>query len=121
PGDRRPVPDIINMHSVKNRFLMRVKNLTPGLFRRYSLPMTGRGLLVAGGCLFYEPVSALACWHVARCLPRALRQRRIIMSRRRTPDASLVLWFSLPSAPQAPPPFSRGLESAVSYGVTEPR
>src|SRR5271157_943509 len=35
PGSRRAVPAIINMHSVKNRFLMRIKNATPDLYRRF--------------------------------------------------------------------------------------
>ena len=29
PGNRRALPSVINMHSVKNRFLMRLKNMTP--------------------------------------------------------------------------------------------
>ena len=28
PGNRRALPPVINMHSVKNRFLMRMKNMT---------------------------------------------------------------------------------------------
>jgi GT2 family glycosyltransferase len=28
PGNRRALPPVINMHSVKNRFLMRIKNMT---------------------------------------------------------------------------------------------
>ena len=31
PGNRRGLPPVINMHSVKNRFLMRIKNVTPAL------------------------------------------------------------------------------------------
>src|SRR5271165_4499697 len=54
PGDRRAVPGVLNMHSVKNRFLMRIKNATGGLFRRFWLPMLMRDLLVVGGCLFWE-------------------------------------------------------------------
>ena len=34
PGNRRALPSAINMHSVKNRFLMRLKNMTPDLYRR---------------------------------------------------------------------------------------
>src|SRR5438093_615075 len=37
PGNRLAVPAAINMHSVKNRFLMRIKNMTPDLYRRYWL------------------------------------------------------------------------------------
>ena len=94
PGNRRTVPGAINMHSVKNRFLMRIKNASPGLYRRYWLPMTLRDLVVIGGALFAEPASLPAFWHLARCLPGALRARRTIMARRRIDDASLAAWFS---------------------------
>ena len=94
PGNRHAVPAAINMHSVKNRFLMRIKNTTPDLYRRYWLSMTLRDLLVVGGTMFWEPTSLPAFWHVLRCLPRALRQRRAIMARRRMSDAELAPWFS---------------------------
>ena len=51
PGERRSITPAINMHSVKNRFLMRIKNATPGLYRRCWLPMTARDLTVIAGCL----------------------------------------------------------------------
>lgn len=100
-GNRHEVPAVINMHSVKNRFLMRVKNMTGGLYRRYWLPATARDLLVLGGCLLWEPSSLPAFWHIARCLPAALRKRRSIMQRRRVSDAELARWFS--SEPCAQP------------------
>ena len=46
PLNRNSAPALVNMHSVKNRFLMRIKNATPGLYRRYWLPMTIRDLVV---------------------------------------------------------------------------
>src|SRR5271157_615620 len=99
PGSRRAVPAIINMHSVKNRFLMRIKNATPDLYRRFWLPMTARDLLVVAGCLLTEPSSLAAFWQVAKGLPSALRRRHLIMSRRRVSDEALARWFSfLPAA-----------------------
>jgi GT2 family glycosyltransferase len=94
PGNRRAVPGILNMHSVKNRFLMRIKNMSGGLYRRFWRPTTARDLLVLGGCLLREPRSLPAFWHVARCFPRALSWRRRIMARRRVTDESLADWFS---------------------------
>jgi GT2 family glycosyltransferase len=94
PGSRRDVPRAINMHSVKNRFLMRLKNTSPGLYRRYWLPMTLRDLLVIGGALLCEPGSLAAFWLLAKCLPRALRARRTIMQRRRIDDDTLAGWFN---------------------------
>ena len=93
PGNRRAVPALINMHSVKNRFLMRIKNMTGGLYRRFCLQATARDLLVIAGCLLWEPSSLSAFWRLAKCMPRAIRARRWIMSRRRASDASLAAWF----------------------------
>ncbi len=93
PANRRTLPGFINMHSVKNRFLMRVKNATPGLYRRYWLPMTLRDLVVLGGSIFWEPSSLPAFWRVAKCLPRAVKHRRQIMARRRVSDEELVEMF----------------------------
>ncbi len=99
PWNRRSLPAAINMHSVKNRFLMRIKNATGGLYRRHWLPMTLRDLVVVGGSIFWEPTSLMAFWHVAKGLRRAVRQRRLIMNRRKVSDEALSRWFSFePSA-----------------------
>jgi GT2 family glycosyltransferase len=98
PENRRSLPAAINMHSVKNRFLMRVKNTTPAVVRHCWASMLLRDLVVVGASLLWEPSSAKALWLFAQCLPRALRQRRAIMSRRRTPDADLAAWFSFTPA-----------------------
>jgi GT2 family glycosyltransferase len=94
PGDRRSVAPAVNMHSVKNRFLMRIKNATPDLYRRFWAPMTARDLLVLGGILVAEPRSLGALWRLAACLPRIVRNRRIIMSRRVASDEAIARWFS---------------------------
>jgi GT2 family glycosyltransferase len=101
PGNRRSIPRAINMHSVKNRFLMRIRNATGGLYRRYWLPMTLRDLIVIGGTVLAEPGSLAAFWHLAQCLPNALRARRVIMSRRRIDDETLAAWFSFEPVAQA--------------------
>jgi hypothetical protein len=89
------------MHSVKNRFLMRIKNATPGLYRRCWLPMTLRDLVVAGGCVLGEPRSFPAFWHIARCWRKAWASRREIMHRRRVDDESLLRWFRFEPAGEA--------------------
>jgi GT2 family glycosyltransferase len=94
PVNRRSVPAVINMHSVKNRFLMRIKNVTAGVYGRCWLPTTLRDLLVIGGSILWEPTSAAAFWHIARCLPRALARRRVIMARRQAGDEELAQWFN---------------------------
>jgi GT2 family glycosyltransferase len=107
PENRKSVSPMINMHSVKNRFLLRIKNLTPGLWRRYWLPMSLRDLTVIGGCLLTEPRSLGAFPRLAGCWRRAWKQRRWIMSRCSPSDDALAEWFRFEPAAQplavAPP------------------
>ncbi len=93
PGSRKSVAPLINMHSVKNRFLMRIKNLTLGVGRSNWRSMLMRDLVVIGGCLLHEPRSLEAFWRLARCWSRAWRQRQWIMNRRRVSDEELARWF----------------------------
>ena len=93
PTDRGAVPAVLNMHSVKNRFLMRIKNAGGGLYRRVWLAATVRDLVVIAGCLLWEQRSLPALWRVMRLLPRAIGQRREIMRRRTVSDEVLSRWF----------------------------
>jgi hypothetical protein len=94
PGNRRALPPVINMHSVKNRFLMRVKNMTPDLYWRNWFSITLRDLVVVSCCLLYEHSSLKAFWYLARNWRRVMNKRREIMSRRRASDEYLASWFS---------------------------
>jgi GT2 family glycosyltransferase len=109
PGNRRALPAIINMHSVKNRFLMRLKNMTPDLYRRNWLSITTRDFVVFGCCLVYEQSSLQGFWYVARNWRRMLQKRAEIMSRRRVSDEYLASWFSFTpvAKPAAPTPTGR--------------
>jgi GT2 family glycosyltransferase len=123
PDNRRSVPSVVNMHSVKNRFLMRIKNTTAGVGRRCLLPMTARDILVFCASLVWEPSSLKAFWHVFQCMPRALRQRRIIMARRRVTDNELARWFNFsptayPVAEMVDVPTPERRLAAVSSPVT---
>lgn len=105
PGKRRALPAEINMHSVKNRFLMRMKNMTPDLYRRNWLAITGRDLLVIGACLLHEHSSLKAFSFVLRNWKSVMAKRRDIMSRRRVQDDDLASWFSFqPVSRPAPKP-----------------
>jgi GT2 family glycosyltransferase len=94
PANRRSVASDVNMHSVKNRFLMRIKNGTWMLYRRHGVAITARDLVVVAGCFLYELRSLRAFWLLLRCLPAARRKRHEIMSRRRSSEAYIVSWFS---------------------------
>src|SRR5262249_24498526 len=62
PGNRRALPPEINMHSVKNRFLMRIKNMTADLYRRNWFSITARDIVVVAACIVREHTSLKAFW-----------------------------------------------------------
>jgi GT2 family glycosyltransferase len=119
PGNRRALPKEINMHSVKNRFLMRIKNITGDLYRRYWLPITFRDLVVIGCCLLYEHYSLKAFWHILRSWPRLLAKRRWIMARKRVSDDYMAAWFHYhPVSQPAPKKAVSSLSPARSQAQT---
>jgi GT2 family glycosyltransferase len=108
PGKRRALPAAINMHSVKNRFLMRIKNMTGDLYWRNWLSITMRDTVVLGCCMLREHSSLRALWYVAANWRRVLTKRKQIMSRRRVTDEYMASWFSYQPvskpAPASPAP-----------------
>src|SRR5579864_9509748 len=110
PGNRRALPSVINMHSVKNRFLMRLKNMTPDLYRRNWFSITARDLVVFGACLLHEHSSLKAFAYLARNWRRVWAKRQEIMKRRRAKDDYISSWFSYqPVSRPAPRPSARAL------------
>lgn len=93
PGNRRALPSVINMHSVKNRFLMRIKNMTGDLYWRNWASITYRDVIVLACCILREHSSLKAFLYLARNWKRVLVKRRQIMARRRVDDAYLASWF----------------------------
>jgi GT2 family glycosyltransferase len=94
PSNRSSLPASINMHSVKNRFLIRIKNATWALYRRHGLAITLRDAVVIAGCLLSEWSSLPAFWKVLKGAPAALRKRSGTMRRRKVSDRYIVSWFS---------------------------
>ncbi|MBI4902853.1 MAG: glycosyltransferase family 2 protein [Acidobacteria bacterium] len=94
PGNRRALPAAINMHSVKNRFLMRVKNITPHLYWRNFASILWRDLMVLSCCLLREQTSLKAFWYLGKNWAKAMEKRQEIMKRRRVTDDYMAEWFS---------------------------
>jgi len=82
------------MHSVKNRFLMRIKNMTPDLYRRNWLSITARDVVVVGACLLHEHSSLKAFVYVLRNWRHFRAKREQIMRRKRAKDDYIASWFS---------------------------
>jgi len=94
PSNRRSLAAIFNMHSVKNRWLMRIKNMTPDVYRRNWLPATLRDAVVIAGCVLREFTSLRAFPFILRNFRRFLEKRRHVMALRRASDAYMAAWFS---------------------------
>lgn len=108
PGNRRALPAEINMHSVKNRFLMRLKNITPDVYKRNWLSITFRDFIVFACCVLREHSSLKAFWYVAGNWRRVLAKREEIMKRRRVSDEYMASWFSyVPVSRPLPLPVKR--------------
>ncbi len=103
PGNRRSLSPAINMHSVKNRFLMRFKNMTPDLYLRNFFPITFRDIVVIGCCLLQEHSSLKAFWILGKKWRSVTEKRKIIMRNRRVSDEYLANWFQFQPVSQPAP------------------
>jgi GT2 family glycosyltransferase len=93
PERRSQLPSIINYHSVKNRFLLRLNNMTASLYTRDFLHITLRDLSVVGYVLLREWKSIGALTYVVRNFPRLWRKRQAIQTRKRISGPELDRWF----------------------------
>ena len=93
PERRREMSALANLHSVKNRFLLRINNAGPDHLRA-TFPLTfARDAVVVGGCLTVERSSLEALRWLARNRARLMAKRREILSRRTVSDRALLRWF----------------------------
>jgi GT2 family glycosyltransferase len=93
PERRSQLSALINYHSVKNRFLLRLNNMTGSLYRRDFLHISARDAAVIGYVCIREWSSLGALLYVIRNLPRLWRKRRIIQGRKRISGPELDRWF----------------------------
>ncbi len=94
PERRAELPHIINWHSIKNRFLMRAKNVSSGLYLRLAIPVTWRDMLIVGHCLLCDRKLISALTYIGRNTEQWRRKRAMVQARRRVPDRELAHWFS---------------------------
>jgi hypothetical protein len=72
---------LANLHSVKNRFLLRINNQTGGEFARTFLPTFARDAVVLGACLTVERSSLPAFGWLWRNRKRLWAKRREIQAK----------------------------------------
>jgi len=93
PERRSQLSALINYHSVKNRFLLRLNNMTRSLYLRDFLQISMRDAAVVGYVLLREWTSVGALLYVIRHFPRLWKKRRAIQSRKRIQGPELDRWF----------------------------
>ncbi len=81
PERRRAMPAIVNLHSVKNRFLLRINNQTRAEALWTLLPTLARDLVVVGACLTVERSSLPAFVWLWRHRARLLAKRSEIAAK----------------------------------------
>jgi len=94
PERRERLPHLINWHSVKNRFLMRIKNCSAWLYLRLFFPVTARDLMVLGYAIFRNWRLFSALVYPLRRMGKFRRKRQWIQSCRKISDRQLLHWFS---------------------------
>lgn len=93
PERRRSLPAELNFHSVKNRLLLRWRNLHWRLYLRYLVPITFRDLGIVGYMLLKERSSLSAISAAWRLRPRHKQFGHEIERRRKVSLAYLRRWF----------------------------
>jgi GT2 family glycosyltransferase len=99
PERRAQLSAVINYHSVKNRFLLRLNNMTRGLYVRDFWPITFRDVAVMGYVLVREWSSLGALWFPFRHFPKLWKKRKTIQAKRRVSDTDLAQWFDKSNSP----------------------
>jgi GT2 family glycosyltransferase len=93
PSRRRQLEASVNMHSLKNRFLLRLKNEGLYLALRNGVFEVARDVVAISASLTIERTSLPALSWLWKNRGRMLAKRREIQRRRRVPDRTLAKWF----------------------------
>ena len=93
PAKRGELSAAVNMHGVKNRFLLRLKNEGAYLALRNAPFELARDLVAIGAVLTIERTSLPGLMWVWRNRKRVLAKRRVIQARRKVSDRDLAHWF----------------------------
>lgn len=99
PERRSAMPALVNYHSLKNRYLLRLYHQTAGNLLRTLLPTLVRDLMAFGWVLLRERTSLPAYGWLWAHRREILRRRRLIQGRRTAPAAAIDHWFSSEGEP----------------------
>ncbi|HEX2163098.1 MAG TPA: glycosyltransferase, partial [Thermoanaerobaculia bacterium] len=99
PERRAALPAAANLHSLKNRYLLRVYHQTGRNLLRTLLPAAARDLAALAYVLAAERSSLPAYAWLWRHRRELLARRRAIQARRRVPPAEIDRWFGIEGLP----------------------
>lgn len=84
----------VNLHSTKNRFLMRIKNITMAVYWRVLIPTTIRDLGILAYVVLRERSTIPGLLWIAKNWNRMWAKRRWVQSRIRVPSSDIKSWFN---------------------------
>ena len=116
PSRFRELPLVINWHSVKNRFLMRAKNISLPLYQRLFPSVTWRDAMILGYTILVDRRLASAFSYLWKRRTVIWAKRKWIQSRRCVPDSEIAKWIS-----NAPVSFALNYAPAASLRVGRAR
>lgn len=93
PERRSAMPAFVNLHSLKNRYLLRIYHQTGGNFVRTFFPALVRDLAALGYVLLRERSSLGAYAWLWRHRAELMRRRGTIQGRRTVPTRAIDRWF----------------------------
>ena len=93
-NNRASVSALINMHSTKNRFIMRIKNITPRVYWKVLLPTTIRDLGIFAYVLCRERSSISGLLWIVKNWRKTWRKRRWVQARVKVSSSEIEFWFN---------------------------
>jgi GT2 family glycosyltransferase len=93
PERRSELPTAINWHSVKNRFLMRAKNLSRREYLHVMVPTTARDMMIAAYALLRDQRMISALMQPLRLRNKLREKRAWIQGHRRVGGSEILRWF----------------------------
>ncbi len=93
PERRSSLPAKINMHSVKNRYLLQIKNHTIKTYLATFPHAFARECIVIAGVLIKEQYSLKGVFFVLKNWKRIIAKRKQVMRKRKVSNIYLANWF----------------------------
>ncbi|MCL4296044.1 MAG: glycosyltransferase family 2 protein [Anaerolineae bacterium] len=93
PGQREGLSKEVRLHSVRNRYLLLIKNELPYTFVRHFWPILFYDLKILVYLLLFEQSSLTGLYQAITMLPCTLRWRRFIMAHKKVDGPYMLAWM----------------------------